>query len=516
MKKKMIFSIILFSSILIQMKTVHAVEVDSIKGKDRYETACMIAQKMNYTQAILVNGYSIVDGLSASGLSGTMDSPILLTEKDSIPEKTLNALNGVNKVYLVGGDGVISKNVERILNIKGIATERLGGADRYSTSIAVANKIESTKGVQQIFYVNGDIGQADAMSISPVAAKSKNPVILTNGISTAYRRNVDSYTIGGTGVLGAWFDTFTTRLGGKSRFETNKEVIDYFFQNKQHVYLSKSEELIDALTSSVMKEPVVLIDDYSDKTVMAGARSATSLGDISSIAISQAKGYIYQEKVVFYSQHQDDETLFAGSAIVDAIESVGRENVYLVVVSDGDESGVFNGDRYKKLTVTEKATLRNNELKAADEQLGLDINNIIFLNEPESNCNYDDLSKKALEFESKFTNVTHVAHTYKFDIHPQHLKCGQTIYNLYKEGKIKDCKFFARSEKANEINRNNLIVNIAYTNEQKDKILNASKEYKLDRKDMIREGIGYKSVPSLFDALEKDKYVTSYLHEPGI
>ncbi|MDD7794540.1 cell wall-binding repeat-containing protein [Clostridium sp. 'White wine YQ'] len=516
MKKKMIFLTILFSSILIQMKTAHAVEVDSIKGKDRYETAYMIAQKMNYTQAILVNGYSIVDGLSASGLSGTTDSPILLTEKDSIPEKTLDGLKSVNKVYIVGGEGVISKNVERILNMRGISTERLGGADRYATSIAVANKIEATKGIQQVFYVNGDVGQADAMSISPEAAKSKNPIILTNGISTGYKRNVDSYSIGGQGVIGAWFDTFTTRIGGKSRFETNKEVIDYFFPNRNHVYLSKSEELIDALTSSVMKEPVVLVENYSDKTVLAGAKSFTSLGDINSIAIGQAKGYIYKEKVVFYSQHQDDEVLFAGSAIVDAIESVGRENVYLVVVSDGDESGVLMGDRYKNLTVAEKATLRNNELKAADEQLGLDLNNIIFLNEPESNCNYDDLSKIALEFENKFTNVTHVAHTYKFDIHPQHLKCGQTIYNLYKEGKIKDCKFFARTEKANEINPINLILNIAYSNEEKDRVLKASKEYKLDRKDMIREGIGYKSVPGLFDALEKDKYVTSYLHEPGI
>ena len=33
---------------------------------------------------------------------------------------------------------------------------------------------------------------------------------------------------------------------------------------------------------------------------------------------------------------------------------------------------------------------------------------------------------------------------------------------------------------------------------------------------MVREGIGYKSVKNLFDALTSDPNNTSYLHEPGL
>ena len=53
--------------------------------------------------------------------------------------------------------------------------------------------------------------------------------------------------------------------------------------------------------------------------------------EISPVAVKRAKSYIFNDKVVFYSQHQDDETIFAGSAIIDAVEAVGAENVYIVL-----------------------------------------------------------------------------------------------------------------------------------------------------------------------------------------
>lgn len=66
------------------------------------------------------------------------------------------------------------------------------------------------------------------MSIAPVAASRKNPVILTNGLNTDYKKDVQSYSIGGTTVLNASFDTFTERISGLNRFETNKNVKKMF------------------------------------------------------------------------------------------------------------------------------------------------------------------------------------------------------------------------------------------------------------------------------------------------
>ncbi|MCR1951902.1 hypothetical protein NSA50_12690 [Clostridium sp. DSM 100503] len=64
---------------------------------------------------------------------------------------------------------------------------------------------------------------------------------------------------------------------------------------------------------------------------------------------------------------------------------------------------------------------------------------------------------------------------------------------------------------------NKLLIQSISDNEiEKNKILKACFEYKLDNRDMIREGIGYKSVSSLFDPLTSDPFNTSYLHEPGL
>ncbi|MDB1948008.1 cell wall-binding repeat-containing protein [Clostridium tertium] len=517
MKKIFLKTLILsLSFISISTFSVQAFPINYVAGKNRYETAALIADKLQYSSAILVNGLSLVDGLSASGLSGTLDAPILLTETNNIPDSTLKRIEKVKTIYLVGGEGVISKNIEDKLKKLGKTIVRLGGKDRFLTSYSVANEIEKIKPIEEIYYVNGLIGEADAMSIAPVAANTGNPVILTDGKTTEYKRNIKSYTIGGIGVLNESFDKFSERLNGKNRFETNKNVIEKFFPNRTHLNLSKADELIDALTSSALKEPVVLIDNNSDKTVIAGTKSLTVFGDINQTAINRAKGYVYSDKVVFYSQHQDDETIFAGSAIVDAIQAVGAENVYVVLISDGDESGVFNNPRYSNLSLEKKTALRNNEFRAATAQLGILEKNLVFLNQSEKNLDENLVKNTVLDFESKFSNVTHVTHSYKYDLHEQHLKTGNIIYDLYKSGQIKDCKFFGRKELIPTNNNRLLIESISDNETEKNKILKACFEYKLDNRDMIREGIGYKSVSSLFDALTSDPLNISYQHEPGL
>lgn len=499
---------------LVVGKSAYALELDYIVGKSRYETASLIASKISYDKAIIVNGTSLADGLSASGLSGAINGPILLTQVNSIPQTTIDSLNGVNTVYIVGGTGVVSTSVENQIKEMGIFVKRVAGFNRFSTSIAVANEISSIKGVTELYYVNGIIGQADAMSIAPVAASSGNPVILTNGNNTDYRLNVPAYSIGGTGVMAQWFDSFTERLSGSNRFLTNKVVINKFFPEKDHVYLSKSEELIDSLTSSALKKPVILINNYSDKTVIVGAKSATVIGNVNGKAVSQAKSYIYGDSVVFYSQHQDDETLFAGSAIVDAIASVGKENVYIVLVTNGTQTAVFNNSRYAKLTKEEKSALRNNEFIAACTSLGIDPNNIRFLNEPDESCKFGNLSATILDFENRYSNVTHIAHSYIYDIDIQHMQSGKVVFDLFKQGLINDVRFFCRTDQGYRIPLEYLIESVSDNEEERKKIVQAANEYILDNGDMMRESIAFKSGAALFKSLLNSNKVNSYLHEP--
>ncbi|WP_346939697.1 PIG-L family deacetylase [uncultured Clostridium sp.] len=187
---------------------------------------------------------------------------------------------------------------------------------------------------------------------------------------------------------------------------------------------------------------------------------------------------------MFYVQHQDDETIFGGSTVIDAIESVGRDNVYIVLVTDGSGSNVFNYERYKDITHQQKVGLRDNEFRAAIDKLGIKLENVVFLNQPESKIDNELLKDTVLYFENSFNNVTHITHSYKYETHVQHIATGNKVNNLYINGIIKDCRFLAREDKISGISRSNLIESVADDEEERKKVLNACREYELDNKDM--------------------------------
>jgi len=267
--------------------------IDEIKGEDRYETAGLIADEQEYDTAILVNSTkSLADGLSASGLAGVVNAPILLTTQDSIPQETQKRLEGIKKIYLIGSENAISKKIEEDLKLKGIEVKRLGGEDRYKTSYEVAKEISNLKDIDKILLVNGYKGEADAMSVSPVASRDGVPIILTNGEDIPFKTNgIETYVIGSTSVMSKKIEdkTNATRLGGIDRFDTNKKVIKHFYGQPTEFYLSKSHQLVDALTGSPLakKHPIVLVNNGSDKSILEGAKKVTALGGIDEVTIQQ-------------------------------------------------------------------------------------------------------------------------------------------------------------------------------------------------------------------------------------
>lgn len=274
--------------------------VDTIIGETRYETAAMISDHQNYTTAILVNAdNSVADGLSASGLSGVLNAPILLTKNDVIPSETEKRLKGVNKVYIIGQEEAISKAVENNLKSKNIEVIRLGGIDRIQTSYEVAKEMNRINpNIEKVFLVNGYKGEADAMSVSSVAVRDKSPIILTDGNDIPFTiSNKETYIIGLDAVMSNNIVTKVngTRLGGIDRFATNKIVIEKFYPNTNEFYISKGYVLVDALTVSPLSKnyPVVLAHQGSDKSVVRNATKLIQVGgmdkDIMDECISAVK-----------------------------------------------------------------------------------------------------------------------------------------------------------------------------------------------------------------------------------
>lgn len=279
-----------FSIVIAAVPSINALSsINTIQGADRYETAALIADKQEYTTAILVNSdNSLADGLSASGLAGVTDAPILLTKKDSIPTVTQERLNNVEKIYIIGGTNSVSSKVESTLSSNGVEVKRISGSDRIKTSYNVASEVKTIKDIDKVVLTNAYKGEPDAMSISPIAARDGAPIILTDGKTTSFdTKGLESYVIGGSSSMSDKLvsSTNSTRIGGTDRFDTNKKIINQFYSTTGEFYITKSDVLVDALTGSTIAQetPIVLVNTMSDKSILKGATKLTSLGGLDKV-----------------------------------------------------------------------------------------------------------------------------------------------------------------------------------------------------------------------------------------
>ena len=290
-----IASILLATSIV----PVNALTKFEIVGENRYETAAKVADEMgSYSKAILVNGTSIADGLSASGLAGKENAPILLVKKDSIPKETLQRLYKVKKVYIIGKENAVSSRVENSLNQSGITTKRLGGESRIDTALEVAKEIGS---YSKAFLVNGIKGEADAMSVASIAAKEKSPIILTNGKDnpTYKKSGVKYYVVGGNTVMGDSIkNSFSAeRLSGSNRYTTNKVIVEKFYPNTNKLYFAKGDNLVDALAVSPLAKNngLALVSENSDKSIFYQKDELVQVGGMQSSIVDKVFNATFEE-----------------------------------------------------------------------------------------------------------------------------------------------------------------------------------------------------------------------------
>lgn len=139
--------------------------------------------------------------------------------------------------------------------------------------------------------------------------------------------------------------------------------------------------------------------------------------------LNDIKTPLKDEKIVLFSPHPDDETIAAGGYIKDATDRGAQ--VYIVLVTDGNKHGLKD--------------MRYNEFKQVTTQLGINANNLIFLN-------YSDgkLSKvNQIELTNKFNkildeiNPSIVLFPYPNDTHPDHAITGRYVIDAIKSQNTK-------------------------------------------------------------------------------
>lgn len=95
---------------------VRGIHIVNIAGEDRYETAIKISQSTfeKADKAIIAYGGDFPDAMFGGVLATEYNMPILLVKKDTIPENVKKEISrlGVKRVYILGGESVVSKEVE--------------------------------------------------------------------------------------------------------------------------------------------------------------------------------------------------------------------------------------------------------------------------------------------------------------------------------------------------------------------------------------------------------------------
>ncbi|WP_421381724.1 cell wall-binding repeat-containing protein [Bacillus salacetis] len=187
-------------------------KVQRIAGANRYETALKIneaAGTSKGTKAILANGETVADALSASAASAINEVPIYLAMKDKL---RVNLPSNIKQVDIYGGTAVISASVESQLKSQGITINRISGANRYETSIAAANKLNINS--NKLIVVRGESVKTtkqdypDAVAASGLANKLNAKILLvhptkTYDVTKSYlsAKNLDTYVLGGMAAI---------------------------------------------------------------------------------------------------------------------------------------------------------------------------------------------------------------------------------------------------------------------------------------------------------------------------
>lgn len=154
---------------------------------------------------------------------------------------------------------------------------RIYGETRYETSFKVADAFKEELGIEKFSTVIVATGKnfADALSGSYLAAVKNAPILLTKETRVAelheyIKENLTAdgtvYVLGGTEALPETVEAGLTgytvkRLEGKSRYDTNIEILKEAKVSTGEILVATGKDFADSLSASAVKKPILLVKD---------------------------------------------------------------------------------------------------------------------------------------------------------------------------------------------------------------------------------------------------------------
>jgi len=188
-----------------------------------------------------------------------------------------------------------------------VKTDRVSGADRYATSVAVSKQAYPKGADVAVVAAGGTF--PDALSAGPAAAKLGGPVLLTGGSSLPGTVKAELQrlkpkkivVVGGTGVVSNAVSTAlgkiapVTRVSGADRYATSIAVAKYAFsKGASKAFIATGADFPDALSAGAAigaKGPVILVKGTS-KSVDAATSAELKKLAVKDVYIAGGTGVV--------------------------------------------------------------------------------------------------------------------------------------------------------------------------------------------------------------------------------
>lgn len=298
-----------FGDVVLEQRTI---DTERIFGANRYATAAAVSDRYAIDGAVrdivIVNGQNFPDALGAGPIAARFGGPLLMVTQNAIPAETAAELDRLTPrtITIVGGTGVVSAAVEaQLATYVGGAENvtRIAGANRYATSRAIVQALDSAAPINELFIATGR-GFPDALSAVPAAGWVGGAVLLVDGALGSLDASTAAFIdgldvpvtiVGGTGVVSAGIQSqlsgrgiVVDRVSGANRYATSIAIAVEYFPYADFAYLANGLGFADALaigpwggvygTPVYLTQPTCVTDAVYDDLILGLFNGATLVG----------------------------------------------------------------------------------------------------------------------------------------------------------------------------------------------------------------------------------------------
>lgn len=284
------------------------------------------------------NGFKFTDALSGTPLAAQYNAPMLLVNGKSIDTQTLNEISRLSakNIIILGGPHSVPEHIANTLRSKGLNVRRIAGNNRYDTSRKIAEELINSSKATTAHLVNGE-AYADAVSISAVAGRNKQPILLTK--ANALHKEVQTMTnsiknwniIGGNTSITNTVETqlnqrvnTVKRISGADRYEVNRNVLNTWGMTGRKIYVGSGHAFADILTGSVL-----------------AARENTGI-----LLLSERESHIASAEQYAKTKNLNDFVILGGPNTLSEGIVTRFSNLYpLVIITRGHKNGLYTVQR---------------------------------------------------------------------------------------------------------------------------------------------------------------------------